>query len=110
MTTPWQPHPSKASSQINKLAYQVFQQQVSAKKEQHLGPCNSQYNAQEGVKPPPPCQATTAGSSGCSRGQLDVEDQYPWEERCSRASTRGMQPLQGKGEKIRKLIFRENSL
>jgi len=69
MTTPWQPHPSKASGQINKLAYQVFQQQVSAKKEQHLGPCNSQYNAQEGIKPPPPCQATTAGSSGCSRGQ-----------------------------------------
>lgn len=42
LTTPWQPHPSKASGPINKLGYLVFLQQVSAKEEKHLGPWHRQ--------------------------------------------------------------------
>lgn len=66
LTTPWQPHPSKASGQINKADCLVFQQQVSAKEEKHLGPWTSQCNPWGGegeVELPPPFQASALGGT-----------------------------------------------
>lgn len=53
-------HPSKASSQISKLDYQIFQQQVSAKEGKHLSPYNclpNPHGGEEKVKLPPSLQS-----------------------------------------------------
>lgn len=71
-------HPSKASSRINKLDYQIFQQQVSAKEEKPLSPYNKARQGTASFIPAKFWPLNIVATSGRSQDIWDCLERRKW--------------------------------